>query len=172
MGLCLIHFKIIVLKYGTSSKNQRCRTLEKILCLINPYLPKDWALVLVELSTSIPVVLDEGFIESRIVTLDENEDRTIVLIEWIRQHERAHFEYSKEKSGASEKPDEDEDEEEEEKEKEQGEEEEYRMKTLDLEPLSRAREVKAEHGALHGEDEMVKTVERITVKERVEQLLI
>ena len=153
-------------RYGTSSKNQKCRTLEEISRLINAYLPKDWAFVLVELSTSIPAVLDEGFIGSRIVTLDENVDRTTVLTEWIRQHGRAHFEYSREKSKASEESDEDEEEEE----KEQGEEKEYRMRTSDLEPLSRAREVEAEHRALHGEDEMMKTVERTGVKECAEQL--
>ena len=42
------------------------------------------------------------------------------------------------------------------------------MRTSDLEPLSRAREVEAEHGALYGEDEMVKTMERNTIKERAE----
>ena len=44
------------------------------------------------------------------------------------------------------------------------------MMALDLEPLSRTREVEAEHGALHGEDEMVKIVEKNTIKERAEQL--
>ena len=44
------------------------------------------------------------------------------------------------------------------------------MRTSDLEPLSRTREIEAEHGALHREDEMVKTVERTGLKERAEQL--
>ena len=44
------------------------------------------------------------------------------------------------------------------------------MRTSDLEPLSRAGEVEAEHGALLGEDEMVKTVERTTIKEHQMQL--
>ena len=121
-------------KYETSLKNQRCRTQEEILHLINAYLPKDWALVLVELNTSVPIVLDEGFIGSQIITLYENVDRTTILTEWIRQHEGAHFEYRREKLEASEEPDEDEDEDEEEK--EQGGEEEYRMRISDLEPLS------------------------------------
>ena len=157
-------------KYGTTSKNQRCRTPEEISCLINAYLPKDWALVLVELSIFVPAILDEGFIGSRIITLEEDVERTTVLTEWIRQHEGAHFQYSREKTEASKEPDEDEDEEEDEQGKQQGEENEYRMMTSHLEPLSRAREVEAEHGALHGEDEMVKNVERNTIKEHVEQV--
>ena len=71
-------------KYGTTSKNQRCRTPEEISRLINTYLLKDWALVLVEFSTSVPAVLDEGFIGSRIITLEEDLERTTVLTEWIR----------------------------------------------------------------------------------------
>ena len=113
-------FQDHALKYGSTSKNQRCRTLEEISRLINAYLSKDWALVLVELSTSVPTVLDEGFIGSRIVTLDEDVERTTVLTEWIRQHEGAHFQYNGEKAEASEESDEDEDEDEDEKEDEQG----------------------------------------------------
>ena len=71
-------------KYASKSKNNKCRTPEEVSRLINAYLPKDWALVLVELSTSIPTILDEGFIESRIVTLDEDVERTTLLTEWIR----------------------------------------------------------------------------------------
>ena len=155
-------------KYASKLKNNICRTPEEVSHLINAYLPKDWALVLVELSTSVRAVLDEGFIGSRIVTLDEDVERTTTLTEWIRQHEGAHFQYSGEKAEASEEPDEDE--EEDEQGKEQGEENEYRLRTFDLEPLSHAEEVQAEHGALHGEDEMVKPVERNTIEERAEQL--
>ena len=44
------------------------------------------------------------------------------------------------------------------------------MRTSDLELLSRAREVEAEHGGLHREDEKVKTMERTRIKVLVEQL--
>ena len=128
-GPLLRSFQDHASKYGSTSKNQRCRTPEEISRLINTYLPKDWALVLVELSTSVPAVLDEGFIGSRIVTLDEDAERMTVLTEWIRQHEGAHFQYSGEKAEASEEPDEDK--EEDKQGKEQGEENEYRMRTSD-----------------------------------------
>ena len=49
--------------------------------LINAYLPKDWALILVELTTSIPSILEEGFRGTRILTLDDNVERTTILIE-------------------------------------------------------------------------------------------
>ena len=69
--------------------------------LINAYLPKDWALILVGLTTSIPAILEEGFKGTRILTLDDNVERTTILTEWIREHEGAHFEYHWEESETS-----------------------------------------------------------------------
>ena len=61
--------------------------------LINAYLPKDWALILMGLTTFVPTILEKGFRGIMILTLDNNVERTLILTEWIREHERAHFEY-------------------------------------------------------------------------------
>ena len=80
-------------KYQTARGDQKRRTPEEVMRLINAYLPKDWALILVGLTTSIPAILEEGFRGTRIFTLDDNVERTTILTEWIREHEGAHFEY-------------------------------------------------------------------------------
>ena len=69
------------------------RTLEKIVRLINAYLPKEWALVLINLSTSVQAITQEGFMESRIFTLDGNGQRSTKLSDWICEHEGVHFQY-------------------------------------------------------------------------------
>ena len=45
------------------------------------------------LTTSIPSILEEGFRGTRILTLDDNVERTTILTEWIREHGGALFEY-------------------------------------------------------------------------------
>ena len=80
-------------KYKTARGDQKRRTLEEVLRLINAYLPEHWTLVLVRLTTTIPALLEEGFRGTRILTLDDNVERTTILTEWIREHEGAHFEY-------------------------------------------------------------------------------
>ena len=69
------------------------RTLEEIVRLINAYLPKEWALVLINLSTSVQAITQEGFMESRILTLDGNGQRSTKLSDWICEHEGVHFQY-------------------------------------------------------------------------------
>ena len=103
-------------KYKTARGDQNRRTPEEVLRLINAYLPKDWALILVGLTTTVPVVLEEGFKGTRILTLDDNVERTTILTEWIREHEGAHFEYHWEESETSALPGEEEKEEKEEEE--------------------------------------------------------
>ena len=60
------------------------------------------------LTTSVPAILEEGFRGTRILTLDDNVERTTILTEWIREHEEAHFEYHWEESETSTLPDEEE----------------------------------------------------------------
>ena len=98
-------------KYKTAWRDQKQRTPEEVLHLINAYLPKDWALVFVELITSVPAILEEGFRGTRIFTLDNKVERTIILTEWIREHKGAYFEYHWEESETSALPGEEEEEE-------------------------------------------------------------
>ena len=59
-------------KYPTMQGDKKRRTPEEIVQLINAYLPKEWALVLVNLSTSVQAITEEGFMGLRIFTLDGN----------------------------------------------------------------------------------------------------
>ena len=101
-------------KYQTARGDQKRRTPEEVMHLINAYVPKDWALILVGLTTSIPAILEEGFRGTRILTLHDNVEKTTILTNWIREHEGAHFEYHWEESETSASPGEEEEEEEEE----------------------------------------------------------
>ena len=114
-------------KYKTARGDEKRRTPEEVLRLINAYLPKDWALILVGLTISVPAILEEGFRGSRILILDDNVDRTTILTEWIREHEGVHFEYHWEESETSTLPSKEVEEEEED--------EEQMMTTPDLEAL-------------------------------------
>ena len=67
--------------YKTARGDQKQRTPKEVMHLINAYLPKDWALILVGLTTSIPTILEEGFRRTRILTLDDNVERTTILTE-------------------------------------------------------------------------------------------
>ena len=79
-------------KYPTMQWDKKRRTPEEIVQLINAYLPKEWALVLVNLSTSVQAITEEGFLGSRILTLDGNGQRSQKLSDWICEHEGVHFE--------------------------------------------------------------------------------
>ena len=68
-------------KYKTTPGDLKQKTPEEVLRLINTYLPKDWALILVGLTTTVPALLEEGFRETRILTLDDNMERTTILTE-------------------------------------------------------------------------------------------
>ena len=129
-------------KYRTTRGDQKRGTPEEVMRLINAYLPNDWALILIGLSTSIPAILKEGIRGTRILTLDDNVERITILTEWIREHEGAHFEYQWEGSETSALLGE------EEKEQEEQEEggEEQMMVTPNLEPLLQPIEEENEHG--------------------------
>ena len=143
-------FQDHLLKYKTARGDQKRRIPEEVLRLIYIYLPKDWALILVGLTTTIPAILEERFRETRILTLDDNMERTTILTEWIREHEGAHFEYHWEESETSTLPGEEEEkkkelkqEDEEEKDEES---EEQMMMMSDLEPLLQPIEEENEQG--------------------------
>ena len=80
-------------KYRIARGDQKRRTPEEVIRLINTYLPKEWVLILVGVTTSIPAILEDGFRGTRIFILNDNGKRTTILTEWIREHEGAHFEY-------------------------------------------------------------------------------
>ena len=89
-------------KYPTMQWDKKRRTPEEIVRLINAYLPNEWALVLVNLSTSVEAITEEGFVGSRILTLDGNKQRSQKLSDWIREHDGVTFQYpSKETTEAA-----------------------------------------------------------------------
>ena len=80
-------------KYLTMQWDKKRRTPEEIVRLINAYLLNEWALVLVNLSTSVEAITEKGFLGSRILTLDGNKQWSQKLSDWIREHEGVHFQY-------------------------------------------------------------------------------
>ena len=70
-------------KYPTMQWDKKQRNPKEIVQLINAYLPKDWALVLINLSTSVQTIMEEGFMRSKILTLDGNGQRCQQLSDWI-----------------------------------------------------------------------------------------
>ena len=71
-------------KYAASKGDARRRTLEELTRLINCYLPNDWALALVELSSTIQAIGEEGFKGTQILAFDNNSERSMRLFEWVR----------------------------------------------------------------------------------------
>ena len=71
--------------------------------MINAYLPKEWALVLVNLSTFVQAIVEEGFMESRILTLNGNGQKSTKLSNRIYEHEGIHFQYPSEETTEVEK---------------------------------------------------------------------
>ena len=128
--------------------------------LIIAYLPKDWTLILVGLTTSVPAIVEDGFIGTRILTLDDNMERTTILTEWIREHEGAHFEYHWEESETSTLPGEE----------EEG--EEQMMMTPDLEKLLQPIAEENEQGIPMEKEAMVQTLETTTLEGHAQELPI
>ena len=91
-------------KYPTMQWDKKRRTPEEIVRLINAYQPKEWALVLVNLSTSVQAITKEGFMGSRILTLDGNGQKSQKLSDWICEHEGVHFQYPFEETTEVEEP--------------------------------------------------------------------
>ena len=60
--------------------------------------------MLVNLSTSVQAIIEEGFTGSRILTLDGNEKRSQKLSDWIYEHEGVHFQYPSEETTEAEEP--------------------------------------------------------------------
>ena len=67
--------------YLTMQWDKKRRTPEEIVRLINAYLPKEWTLVLVNVSTSVQAIMEERFMESRILTLNGNGQRSQKLFD-------------------------------------------------------------------------------------------
>ena len=91
-------------KYPTMQWDKKRRTPEEIVQLINAYLPKEWALVLVNLSISVQAIMEEGFMGLRIFTLDGNGQRSQKLSGWICEHEGVHFQYPFEETTEAKEP--------------------------------------------------------------------
>ena len=70
-------------KYPTIQWDKKQKTPEEMIRLINAYLPNEWALVLVNLNTSVQAITEEGFMGSRILMLDGNRQRNTKLSYWI-----------------------------------------------------------------------------------------
>ena len=85
-------------KYAATKEDAKRRTPEEISRLVNCYLPKDWALVLVGLSSTIPAIIGEGFKGTQILSFDDNIERSMRLTEWVRQHDGVVFQFPAEES--------------------------------------------------------------------------
>ena len=85
--------------------------------------------MLVNLSTSVQAIMEEGFLGSRILTLDGNGQRSTKLSDWIREHKGVHFKYPFEETTEGKEPTGSND---------------QRFTTLELEPLIRMVEVCSE----------------------------
>ena len=60
--------------------------------------------MLVNLSTSVQAITEEGFMGSRILTLDGNGQRSKKLFDWIHKHEGVHFQYPSEETRETKEP--------------------------------------------------------------------
>ena len=60
--------------------------------------------MLVNLSTSVQAIMEEGFMGSRILTLDGNRQRIQKLSDWICEHEGVHFQYPSEETTEAKEP--------------------------------------------------------------------
>ena len=78
-------------KYEANKECVKRRTPEEITRLIKSYLPKTWALALVGLGSSVPAILEHGFVGSRILSLDSSSERNMELSQWIREQEGVQF---------------------------------------------------------------------------------
>ena len=66
--------------------------------MVNAYLPKEWALVLVGLSSTISAIIEEGFKGIQILSFDDNIKRSMRLTEWVRQYDDVVFQFPAEES--------------------------------------------------------------------------
>ena len=84
--------------------DKKQKTLEEIVRLINAYLPKEWALVLVNLSTFVQAITEEGFMGSRILILNGNVQKSQKLSDCIYEYEGVHFQYPSEETTEAKEP--------------------------------------------------------------------
>ena len=54
--------------------------------------------MLVNLSTSVQAIMEEGFMGLRILMLNGNGQRSTKLFDWICEHEGVHFQYPSEET--------------------------------------------------------------------------
>ena len=59
--------------------------------------------MLINLNTSVQAITEEGFMESRIITLNNNGQRSQKLFDWIREYEE-HFQYPSEETIEAKEP--------------------------------------------------------------------
>ena len=67
-------------------------------------LSKEWTLVLVNLNTFVQATMEEGFLGSRILTLNGNKQMSTKLSDWIQEHEGVHFQYPSEETTEEKEP--------------------------------------------------------------------
>ena len=84
-------------KWAPEVGDSKRRTLEEIAKLVKAYLPEGWMLVLCGLGAAIPAICVQGFIESRILTVDNSNDRDRALSAWVMEHRGARITYLQER---------------------------------------------------------------------------
>ena len=77
------------------------RTPEEITRLVRSYLPSKWTLLLSGLSAVIPAICADGFKGSRIITLNDDNNRENILSKWVKGHQGASITYPHGTSGGN-----------------------------------------------------------------------
>ena len=88
-------------KWAPEVGDSKQRTPEEIAKLVKAYLLEGWMLVLCGLGAAIPAVCAQGFIGSRILIVDNSNDRDRALNAWVMGHRGARIMYPQEREGGT-----------------------------------------------------------------------
>ena len=80
-------------KYVVTKGDVKKKTPKEILKLIKCYVPEDWALVLVELSSTISAIVEEGFKGTQSSSFEDNIEKNMRLSVWVRQYDAIVFQF-------------------------------------------------------------------------------
>ena len=86
-------------KWAPKVGNSKRRTPEEIAKLVKAYLSEGWMLVLCRLGAAIPAICVQGFIGSRILNVDNSNDRDRALNAWVMGHLGARITYPQKREG-------------------------------------------------------------------------
>ena len=88
-------------KWASEVGDSKRRTPKEITKLVKAYLPEGWMLVLCGLGSAIPAIYAQGFTGSRILNVDNSNDRDRALSAWVMGHRGARITYPQEREGGT-----------------------------------------------------------------------